>query len=71
MDLDRVLRELHKELDNLDAAIVSLERLHEAAKKLQAARKTLKASAKRWEESGSGRAGQTQGADRLTDNSRR
>ena len=45
MDLDRVLRELHKELDNLDAAIVSLERLHEAGKKLQAARKTLKARA--------------------------
>jgi hypothetical protein len=39
MDLDRVLLELHKELDNLDAAIGSLERLHEAGKKLQAARK--------------------------------
>ena len=62
MDLDRVLRELHKELDNLDAAIVSLERLHEAGKKLQAARKNPEGPRKRWEESESGRAGQTQGA---------
>ena len=71
MDLDRVLPELHKELDNLDAAIVSLERLHEAGKKPASRAQNLEGQRKRWEESESGRAGQTQGADRLTDNSRR
>ncbi len=32
MDLAKVLQQLHEELENLDAAIVSLERLQEAGK---------------------------------------
>jgi hypothetical protein len=33
MDLDKVLQQLHEELENLDAAIASLERLQEAGKR--------------------------------------
>jgi hypothetical protein len=32
MDLPKVLRDLHEELENLNAAIASLERLQEAGK---------------------------------------
>jgi hypothetical protein len=32
MDLDKVLQQLHEELENLNAAISSLERLQEAGK---------------------------------------
>ena len=33
MDLSKVLQQLHRELENLDAAIKSLERLQEATRK--------------------------------------
>jgi hypothetical protein len=33
MDLAKVLRQLHEELENLDAAILSLERLQESGRR--------------------------------------
>ncbi len=40
MDLTKVLAELHRELDNLDAAIVSLERLEQSRLKFPVPRKS-------------------------------
>ena len=41
MDLTKVLQELHQELENLNAAIHSLERLHEGSRRRERSRGLL------------------------------